>query len=199
MNLPRPLLTLGRRLVCLALGAAVALAAFAPPARADEPPGFVIHTAYTELINGVYYLNADIGLNLSDDAVNALQNGLPLTVELQIQIIKHHSWWFNKQVAYLEQRYQISFHALTRRFIVTNVNSGEQQSYATYREAITSLGQVSDLPLIDADLLEPDARYNIRMRTVLDIKSFPGPLQLIASLFKGWDLSSDWYQWVLVS
>ena len=199
MNLPRPLLTLGGRLGPLALSAAVALAALAPPACADEPPGFVIHTAYTELINGVYYLNADIGLNLSDDAVNALQNGLPLTVELQIQIIKHHSWWFNKQVAYLEQRYQISFHALTRRFIVTNVTSGEQQSYATYREAITSLGQVSDLPLIDADLLEPDARYNIRLRAVLDIKSFPGPLQLIASLFKGWDLSSDWYQWVLAS
>lgn len=199
MNLLRPLLALGRRLGPLALGAAVALTASAPPLRADEPPGFVIHTAYTELINGVYYLNADIGLNLSDDAVNALQNGLPLTVELQIQIIKHHSWWFNKQVAYLEQRYQISYHALTRRFIVTNVNSGEQQSYATYREAITSLGQVSDLPLIDADLLEPDARYNIRMRAVLDIKSFPGPLQLIASLFKGWDLSSDWYQWVLAS
>ena len=78
-------------------------------------------------------------------------------------------------------------------------SSGEQQSYATYREAITSLGQVSDLPLIDADLLELGARYNIRMRAVLDIKSFPGPLQLIASLFKGWDLTSDWYEWVLTS
>jgi len=199
MSLPRLFHGLHRRLGAAALGAGLVLAVAPPPAAADDQPGFVIHTAYTELVDGVYYLNADIGLNLSDDAVNALENGLPLTVELQIEIIKHHTFWFNKQAAYLEQRYQISYHELTRRFIVTNLNSGEQQSYASYREAITSLGQVSDLPVIDAKLLDPDAHYNIRMRAVLDIKSFPGPLQLIASLFKGWDLSSDWYQWVLVS
>src|SRR5215469_1731962 len=198
MKLPYLFRRLHRRLGAAALGVGLALA-LAPPAGADEQPGFVIRTAYTELIGGVYYLNADIGLNLSDDAVNALQNGLPLTVELQIEIIKHRSWWFNSKVADLDQRYQISYHELTRRFIVTNLNSGEQQSYATYRDAITSLGQVSDLPVIDAQLIEPGTRYNIRMRAGLDVKSFPGPLQLIASLFKGWDLSSDWYQWVLSS
>jgi len=184
---------------CL-LGAAVtASLLLGLPAQADEQPGFVIRTAYTELVNGVYYLDADVGLNLSDDAVNALENGLPLTVKLQIEIIKHRTWWLNSNTATLEQSYQISYHALTRRFIITNLNSGDQQSYPTYREAITSLGQVSDLPVIDAKLLDAGAHYNIRMRAVLDVKSFPGPLQLIASLFKGWDLSSDWYQWVLVS
>ncbi len=186
-------------LSAMLLGAGLVLASIAVPARADEPGGFIIRTAYTELAGGVYYLNADVDLNLSDDAVNALENGLPLTVELQIEIIKHRSFIWNTRIAALTQRYQISFHALTRRFIITNLNSGDQQSFASYREAVTSLGQVSDLPVIDANLLQPDTRYNIRMRAVLDIKSFPGPLQLIASLFKGWDLSSDWYQWVLVS
>ena len=38
-----------------------------------------------------------------------------------------------------------------------------------------------------------------RLRAVLDITDFPGPLKLIASWFKGWDLSSDWYAWVLAS
>lgn len=186
-------------LSAMLLGAGLVLASIAVPAWADEPGGFIIRTAYTELTGGVYYLNADVDLNLSDDAVNALENGLPLTVELQIEIIKHRSLLWNTRIAALTERYQISFHALTRRFIITNLNSGDQQSFASYREAVTSLGQVSDLPVIDADLLQPDTRYNIRMRAVLDIKSFPGPLQLIASLFKGWDLTSDWYQWVLVS
>lgn len=189
-----------RRLLCALWGAAVCFALFlATPAQADEQPGFIIRTAYSELVNGVYYLDADVGLNLSDDAVNALQNGLPLTVELDIQVIKHHGWWLDKNVADLKQRYQISYHELSRRFIVVNLNSGDQQSYSTYGEAIVALGQVSDLPVIDAKLLDPGAHYNIRLRAGLDIKTFPGPLQLIASLFKGWDLSSDWYQWVLVS
>ena len=198
MNAPEPL-SLARRAAGLLLGLLFACAPLAATAADSEPAGFVIRTAYTELLNGVYFLNADVDLSLSDDAVNALENGLPLTVVLQIEIIKHHTWWWDKKVATLEQRYQISFHALTRRFIITNLNSGDQQSYASYRDAITSLGQVSDLPVIDANLLQPDTRYDIRMRAALDIKDFPGPLQLIASLFKGWDLTSDWYEWVLTS
>ena len=186
------------RILAALLGLALALAAGAVLGAADEEPGFVIRTAYTELVNGVYYLDADVGLNLSDDAVNALENGLPITVKLQIEIIKHRSWWFNSTVYTLEQSYQISYHALSRRFIVTNLNSGDQQSYSTYREAVTSMGQVSDLPIIDAKLLTPDAHYNIRMRAVLDVTRIPGPLQLFASLF-GFNLSSDWYQWALAS
>ena len=64
-----------------------------------------------------------------------------------------------------------------------------------YEEARKARVAGNVLPLYGP--LEPDARYIIRMRAVLDIKDFPGPLQLIASLFKGWDLSSDWYQWDL--
>ncbi|HSC46696.1 MAG TPA: DUF4390 domain-containing protein [Gammaproteobacteria bacterium] len=189
---------IGRGLVGLGLAAPFLLGVLSPAA-ADEPGGFNIRTAYTELVSGVYYLNADVDLNLSDQAISALENGLPLTVELQLEIIKHRSFVWNKKVATLTQSYQISFHALTRRFIITNLNSGDQQSFASYRDAITSLGQVNDLPLIDANLLEPDAHYTVRMRAVLDIKDFPGPMQLIASLFKGWDLTSDWYEWTLSS
>ncbi|MGA9854850.1 MAG: DUF4390 domain-containing protein [Gammaproteobacteria bacterium] len=172
----------------------------AATARADDDQGgFVIRTAYTELLNGVYYLNADVDLDMSQDALNALENGVPLTVEWQIEVIKHRSFMWNKTVATLTERFQISYHPLTRRFIIKNLNSGEQQTFISYRDAITNLGQVNDLPVIDASLLEAHTRYTIRMRAVLDITDFPGPLKLIASWFRGWDLTSDWYAWVLAS
>ncbi len=189
-----------RRLTAVIVCCFVILYAASPSALADNPQGgFVIRTAYTELLNGVYYLNADVDLGMSQEALNALVNGVPLTVEWQIEVIKHRSFIWNKTIATLTERFQISYHPLTRRFIIKNLNSGEQQNFASYRDAITTLGQVNDLPVIDASLLEPDTRYTIRMRAVLDITDFPGPLKLIASWFKGWDLSSDWYAWVLAS
>lgn len=189
-----------RRFAAALLACALVIGCFAPAARADnDQGGFVIRTAYTELLNGVYYLDADVNLNMSEDALNALENGVPLTVEWQIEVIKHRRFIWDKTVAELTERYQISYHPLTRRFTIKNLNSGEQQSFASYRDAITTLGEVNDLPVIDASLLEPHTRYMIRMRAVLDIKDFPGPLKLIASLFRGWDLSSDWYAWVLAS
>lgn len=189
-----------RRIAMTALVCILVLGCLASAAGADDSRGgFVIRTAYTELLNGVYYLSADVDLDMSQDALNALENGVPLTVEWQIEVIKHRSFIWDKTVATLTERFQISYHPLTRRFIIKNLNSGEQQSFVSYQDAVTSLGQVNDLPVIDASLLEPRTRYTIRMRAVLDITDFPGPLKLIASWFKGWDLSSDWYAWVLAS
>src|SRR5487761_60199 len=189
-----------RRTATTALVCILVLGCLASTAGADDSQGgFVIRTAYTELLNGVYYLSADVDLGMGQDALNALENGVPLTVEWQIEVIKHRSFIWNKTVATLTERFQISYHPLTRRFIIKNLNSGEQQSFVSYQDAITNLGQVNALPVIDASLLEPRTRYTIRMRAVLDITDFPGPLKLIASWFKGWDLSSDWYAWVLAS
>jgi hypothetical protein len=183
-----------------ALAGALILGCLLPGARADNNSGgFVIRTAYTELLNGVYYLSADVDLNMSGNALHALENGVPLTVEWQIEVIRPRFLLWNQTVANLTERYQISYHPLIQRFVIKNLNSGEQQSFASYRDAILNLGQVNDLPVIDASLLQPHTRYMIRMRAVLDITDFPGPLKLIASLFKGWDLSSDWYAWVLAS
>jgi hypothetical protein len=159
----------------------------------------VIRTAYTELLDGVYFLNADMDLGLSQDAIDALESGVPLTVEVQIEVIRHRSYLWNSTVASLTQRYQISYHALSRRYLVHNLNSGREESYVSYRGAITALGHVNDLPVIDASLLAKGERYDIRMRAVLDIKDFPAPLQLIASLWSDWRLSSAWYTWVLQS
>lgn len=189
-----------RRTGLTVLACVLSAACLMPVVHAENTQGgFVIRTAYTELLNGVYYLSADVDLGMSEDALNALENGVPLTVEWQIEVIRHRRFIWNKTVATLTERYQISYHPLTRRFVIKNLNSGEQQSFASYRDAITNLGQVNDLPVIDAGLLEPHTQYMIRMRAVLDITDFPGPLKLIASLFKGWDLSSDWYAWGLAS
>ncbi len=185
------------RMACAGLLCALCLA---PAWAADsDSGGFIVRTAYTELLDGVYFLNADMDLGLSRDAIDALESGVPLTVEVQIEVIRHRSYIWDSTVATLTQRYQISFHALSRRYLVRNLNSGREESYESYRGAITALGHINDLPVIDASLLEKGERYDIRMRAVLDIKDFPAPLQLIASLWSDWRLSSAWYRWVLQS
>jgi len=59
------------------------------------------------------------------------------------------------------------------------------------------LGRVSQLPLIDAALLDPEEAYDIRVRTVLSTEDFPGPLRLLTFWRRDWTLRSDWYEWPL--
>ncbi len=165
----------------------------------DEDDRFVVRTAYTELIDGVYYLNADIEYSLSEQALEALQNSVPLTIRLQIEIIRDRKFWWNKSLAELEQGYEIAFHPLSNRYIVRNLNSGAQDTFANYRAAIASLGRVSDLPIYEDFLLERDVNYLVRLRAVLDVRNYSAPLRLFATIWGDWRLSSDYYEWKLRS
>ena len=186
------------RLAAVALALCVAIAQ--PVGAADQDEGrFDVRTAYTELIDSVYYLNADIDYDLSASALEALRSGVTLTIEIQIEVARARRWLWKQTVAELRQRYHLSFHPLSERYLVRNVNTDDVQSFASYREAIGSLGRISVLPIIDSALLEPRGRYDIRMRVVIDVKELPSPLNVVAFLFSDWEIVSEWYRWTLRS
>jgi hypothetical protein len=167
----------------------------APPA--DDPGRFEVRSASTELENGVYLLTARIEYRLSSEARDALQAGVPLNIRFDVEVIHNRRFWFNNTVASLRQRFQLEYHALSERYIVLNVNSGQQESFGSLFGALDYLGRVDKLPLLDASLLEDDREYRFRLRAFLDVEKFPGPLRLLAFWRRDWSLASGWYQWQL--
>jgi hypothetical protein len=158
---------------------------------------FEIRSATSRLDNDVWFLTARIDLGLSDEAVDALKSGVVLPIQLQIRLTKGRRWWPDKEIATLAQSYQLSYQPLSERYVVVNLNSGEQDSFATLFSALNTMGRVIDLPVIDSSLLLADARYEIGLRVVLDQNTLPGPLRMIAFWSDGFRLASDWYSWKL--
>ncbi len=172
-----------------------------PPPQAviqEEDPGrFAIRDASVELGSGVYFLNASIEYRLSTEARMALQSGVPLTIRLEVELLNKRRFWFDNEDAALRQLYQLEYHALSERYIVQSLNSGDQATFSTVFAALDYLGRINHLPLIDATLIDPDREYDIRLRAVLDVEQFPGPLRLLAFWRRDWSLGSDWYRWRL--
>lgn len=195
----------GAGTLCLLLLAAASHAEEAAPvepiaevAVETEAEGrFTVQTAYAELIDGVYHLNADVEYLLSEPALRALESSLPLTITVEVEIIRDRRFMWDSTLASLRHSYQIQWHPLSRRYLVRDLTSGEIDSFSNYRAAIAALGQVSDLPLIDETLLEADSRYRVRMRTRLDLSEYSAPLRVYASFWSSWTIESDWYEWVL--
>lgn len=178
----RPLLTLLLGLLLL------------QPAAADDEVGFTVNDADTELRDQVYLLDADLDLRFSEETLEALDSGVPLTVSLDISVQQRRSWyWFDSELAALEQRYRLHYYPLSGQYLVRNVNSGALYAYPTLSSALAGLGRVRDLPLIDQNLIEPDADYQVELRARLDIESLPAPLRPLAYVTPSWRLSSDWY------
>lgn len=178
------------------VGLLALLSLVASPAEAKGKP-FEIRSASSQLTDGVWYATARIEYRLSDDALEALENGVTLTIQLQFEVNRIRRFWVDARVASLKQDYQLSYQPLSERYVIRNLNSGEQDSFATLFSALNNMGRVVDLPIIDASILDADGRYEIAMRAVLDQDTLPGPLRLIAFWSEGFRLVSDWYTWKL--
>lgn len=163
----------------------------------QDPGHFEVREARTRFLGGVYFLDASIALRLSAEARQALQSGVPLTIRLDVELLNPRRFWFDGTDAALRQRYQLEYHALSERYIVTNLNSGDQTSFGSLLLALDHLGRVERLPLIDAAVLDDHRGYEIRIRAALDVEQFPGPLRLLAFWRRDWSLASEWYRWPL--
>ncbi|MFO1371124.1 MAG: DUF4390 domain-containing protein [Candidatus Competibacteraceae bacterium] len=159
--------------------------------------GFEVLKASTKLEGGVYRLSAHLEYHFSTAASEALQNGVPLTVEVNMEVLRRRSWLWAETVHALTQRFRLEYHALSRQYLVTNVNSGERRGFPSRVSALDFLGRIDDFPFLDKSLLASGERYEGALRVRLDIEALPAPLRLFAYLSDDWRLASEWYTWPL--
>jgi hypothetical protein len=158
---------------------------------------FEVRSAATELINGVHTLDARLQLVLSSEALAALESGVTLTIEMQLQVIRAKKYLIDSVDAELAVRYELEYRPLSQRYIVRSLNSGNQDTFATLYSALNSLGRVQGLPVIDDALLFPDRPYRLRLRAMLDTQQYPATLRLLFFWRGQWQLQSEWFEWPL--
>jgi Domain of unknown function (DUF4390) len=156
---------------------------------------FDIRSAYVERAEGVYQLTATLDFDIGEGARAAVRDGAPFTLHLEIVVRRQRSYWLDEGVAALEQSYELVYHALSDRYLVRNVNSGEQASYATLDAALDSLRVISNLPILDQALVRPERRHEISLRASLDVRTMPDTLRFILFWSDDWRQRSEWYTW----
>jgi hypothetical protein len=183
------------RLVCLA-SAACATLLLARPLQAEGLAGrFEVRSADLELKDGVYHLNARIDLPITEAVRRGLVEGVPLSLEVDLDIERVRQLLPNSSVAELTQRYRLQYNAVSARYILRNENSGEQESLGTVDEAIAHLSEVHSLPALDKALIAADRRYEGRVRARIDFGTVPFTLRLLMFWVSDWHRDSDWYAW----
>jgi hypothetical protein len=187
---------MSRRLVVCLL-AVLALGAGSAQDDIEREGYFEVRSASTEEINGVHTLDARLQLVLSSEALAALESGVTLTIEMQLQVIRVRRYLIDSVDAELAVRYELEYRPLSQRYIVKNLNSGNQDTFATLYSALNSLGRVQGLPVIDEALLLPDRPYRLRLRVMLNTQQYPAPLRLLFFWRGQWQLQSEWFEWSL--
>jgi len=165
--------------------------------RLEHAGYFEVRSASTILIEGVHELESRLQLVLSDEALDALNSGVALRIELNLEVIRVRRFMPDAQDAELVVGYELGYRPLSQRYIVRNLNSGDQDSFATLYSALNNLGRIEGLPVVDDAILEPDKTYRIRLRARLSTEQYPAPLRILFFWRDQWQLESDWFEWLL--
>lgn len=176
----------------------LALATAPVPAIAQDSDAvapFVLSNVSVRAVEAVYRLDAVARLRLTPPVREALDNGVDLTITWEIGIERQNDWWLDTDVAYITQRYRLTFHELSLQYVVTNLNTGQQRSYTSLRAALDRIGTLLGFPLIDRVLVDDGRQYNGHVRVRLQHDELPLPLRAIALFSGAWGLESEWYRW----
>jgi Domain of unknown function (DUF4390) len=168
------------------------------PLQADGLDGrFEVRSADLQLKDGVYHLNAHLDLPVSEAVRRGLAEGVPLAMELDLDIERVRQLLPNSRVAELTQRYHLQYNAVSARFILRNDNSGQQESLNSVDSAVERLSEVRGLPVLDKALITADRRYEASVRAKVDFGSVPFSLRVVMFWVNDWHRESDWYTWTL--
>lgn len=169
----------------------------AQPGQGALADGFQVRDASSELVDDVYHVDARVDYELTGPVLEALQSGVRIVIEMPIEVFQPRDWIWDVTIASLSQRYRLEYHALTRQYLLTNLNSNVQSTYPTRHAALNALGRVVDLPILDRRLLKVGEHYMARLRVRLALEDLPSPLRLWAYMSGDWRLASEWHVWRL--
>jgi hypothetical protein len=180
------------------LCAAIAAALWMRPLQAEGLEGrFEVRSADLQLKDGVYHLNVHMDLPVGDAVRRGLAEGVPLSLEVDLDIERVRQLLPNSRVAELTQRYHLQYNAVSARYVLRNDNSGQQESLSTVDAAIERLSEVRGLPALDKALIASDRRYEASVRAKVDYGSVPFSLRMVMFWVNEWHRESDWYTWTL--
>jgi hypothetical protein len=184
-----------RRALCGLL--ALLLCAACLQAHADALDGVLeVRSAYVNVDRGVFLLHARVEYPVNPGIRLALRDGVSLTFDLDVRVDRERRLWFNANVVQLTLRRELSFHAVSDRYVVREVRSGEQETFPTLEEALAYLGKVDNYPI----LVEPQldgGNYVVSVRAGVRRGKLPASLRALLFWTNDWHRVSEWYSWAL--
>lgn len=145
----------------------------------------------------IYSVNAQISYQLSNEMREALDHGVPLEFEIEVQLLEQRPWIWDKLVSMQRIIDRVEHQPLSGHYLVTRQPSANRHQFQDLDGVLRFMGEIKNLPLIKAEQLIPNAGLYARIKTRLNIAALPAPLRPLAYFSSQWRLASPWQTWTV--
>lgn len=144
-----------------------------------------------------YVLSAQLHYNLSEQALTALKNGVPLLWTLHIKIKQRSNWFWDSTIQAIDYPFRIQHHALLNQYRFSSSQNGTDQNFSSLSAAMDLISNPHNLAVIDRYLISDESSYYAELKLDFESDDLPLPLRPIAAIDPQWSLSSPWTVWPL--
>ncbi len=131
-------------------------------------------------------------LELSQQAREALEHGVTLTIRLEVELHKDNIMIVDRQDI---RRFQLRFLPLSERYQLSREGTGELQTFPRLRHLLAAIDDLN-IQLSTGPLLA--GSYELRTRVRLDESRLPAPMQLPTWFSSSWQHNSEWSVWPFI-
>jgi hypothetical protein len=167
--------------------------------RADPLEGALeIESAFINVTDGVYQLHAQIRYPVSEEAVTALREGVSLSYDLEVEVVRDRRFWLDAGVIAIRLPRELSYQPVSERYVMRDPLDGdEQKSYPTLEAALQDLGRIEGWPILVASQLAMEGEYRVRVRASMRRGRLTDALRTLMFWTDDWQRESEWYSWLL--
>ncbi|HTC15921.1 MAG TPA: DUF4390 domain-containing protein [Steroidobacteraceae bacterium] len=155
-----------------------------------------VRSAYVNVDKGVFLLHARVDYPLGPAIRTALHDGITLSFDLEVRVARERHLWFDANIVDLTLRRELTYHAVSDRYVVRDTRNGDQASFATLDEALDYLGRIDGWPIVVEPQLD-GGHYDISVRAGVRRGHLPASLRAILFWTDDWARVSEWYTWSL--
>jgi hypothetical protein len=190
------------RKISIALLAFLALAGWLAAPRLSAAAGpldgdFQIRSAFVVIDRGVLQLNVHVQYPINERIRSALQDGVTLAFDLELNVTRHRRLWWNAGVLEMTLRRELTYHAVTDRYVLRDEQGVEQESFPTLEEALDRLGRVENLPILVESQLRGEGPWQVAVRAGVRRGRLSDTMRALMFWSDDWHRNSDWYIWTL--
>lgn len=168
------------------------------PLQADALDGTLeVRSAYVSVDNDVIELHARVQYPENDQIRAALQDGVTLSFDLEVNLSRERRLWFDAEVASVQLHRELAYHTVSDRYVVRDVRSGEQESFPTLEAALDYLGTIDGWPIAVVPQLSASSAYRVSVRAGIRRGRMPDTLRTVMFWTDDWHRTSAWYSWSL--
>jgi hypothetical protein len=158
---------------------------------------FQMRSAFVVVDHGVLQLSAHIEYPINDRIRSALRDGVTLAFDLDVTISRHRRLWLDATVLETTLRRELTYHAVTSRYVLRDDSGVEQESFPTLEAALDKLGRIEDLPILVESQLRGEAPWEVAVRAGVRRGRMPDALRALVFWTDDWHRTTDWYTWML--